>query len=269
MCKEIKSTVVMKNSAKFLSICCCFCCCLCCFSGFFISSCQRPTVKITGVETELLMVDSSLNAIQDSDYLSYLQPIKENLEQQLDIPLGYAPEEMLRNRIDSKLLNWACDALAERARKHYSGEVDMAVVNAGGLRCDWPAGEITFRSVFELMPFDNELVILTLSGKELYELAENCVTLGGQGVSKEFRVVGLNGQVESVLLNGQPIDPEKKYYVATSDYLAGGADGLTALTHFSDKVMTGKKMRDLYIEYVAEYKTVEAELDGRVSLMGN
>lgn len=260
MCKEIKSTVIMKKTVRLLAIPALLCCLLAC-------GCTRQTMKVTGADTEMLVVDSALNAIQDSDYLSYLAPIKENLEKQLDIHLGYAPEEMLRNRIDSKLLNWACDALAERARKYYDGEVDLAVVNAGGLRCDWAAGEITFRSVFELMPFDNELVILTLSGRELYELAENCVTLGGQGVSKEFRVVGLNGQVEQVLLCGKPIDPDRKYHVATSDYLAGGADGLTALTHYSDKVLTGKKMRDLYIDYIAEYQTVQAELDGRVTLI--
>lgn len=252
--------VIMKNSAYILSVCGLLCC-------FFFGSCHRPTVKITDAEVEMLLVDSSINAIQDSDYLNYLQPIRENLEKQLNIHLGYAPEEMLRDRKDSKLLNWACDALADRARKYFDGEVDLAVVNAGGLRCDWAAGEITFRSVFELMPFDNELVILTLSGKEVYELAENCVSLGGQGISKEFHVVGLNGQVETALVKGKPIDPEKKYFVATSDYLAGGADGLTALTHYSDKVMTGKKMRDLYIEYIAEHQTVKAELDDRIILI--
>jgi len=229
-----------------------------------LGSCTRQPVKVTGVETSMIEVDSTLDAIQDSAYLAYLQPIKENLESQLNIPLGYAPEEMLRDRIDSKLLNWACDALADCARQNYEGTVDLAVVNAGGLRCDWAAGELTYRSVFELMPFDNELVILTLSGADLYELAENCVVQGGQGVSKEFHVTGLNGQVEQVLLNGQPIEHERQYHVATSDYLAGGADGLSALTKYSDKVMTGKKIRDLYIDYIAEHKTVEAKLDNRM-----
>lgn len=236
-------------------------------SVVLLGSCARQQAHITAVETSMIEVNSTLDAIQDSDYLAYLQPIKENLESQLNVKLGYAPEEMLRDRRDSKLLNWSCDVLADCARKYYDGEVDFAVVNAGGLRCDWAAGDITFRSVFELMPFDNELVILTLSGAELYELAENCVAQDGQGVSKEFHVTGLNRQVEQVLLNGQPIEHERQYHVATSDYLSGGADGLSALTHFSDRVMTGKKIRDLYIEYIAEHPTVEAKLDNRMVII--
>lgn len=232
--------------------------------AFLLCSCQRTPVRITSVETDLIHIDSTLDAIQDTAYLNYLIPIRENLDRHLNIPLGTSVEVMERGRINSRLLNWACDALAACARRYYDGEVDMAVVNAGGLRCDWPAGDITFYHVFELMPFDNELVILTLTGRDLYELAENCVVQGGQGVSEEFHVVGLNGQVESVLLDGQPIEAERLYHVATSDYLSGGADGLSALTKFSERVMTGKKIRDLYIEYIAEHPTIKADIDDRM-----
>ena len=231
------------------------------------SSCRRQSVKISGVETDLILIDSTFEALQDSAYMAYLTPLKADLDSQLKIPLGYAPEPLLRDRKNSTLLNWACDALAACARRYYDGTVDLAVVNAGGLRCDWPAGDITFYHVFELMPFNNELVILTLSGKDLYELAANCVEQGGQGVSEEFHVVGLNGQVEQVLLHGQPIDPNQRYHVATSDYLAGGADGLRALTLFSERYDTGKRIRDLYIEYIAEHPTITAQLDDRMVII--
>lgn len=244
----------------FLAASAVFCCAL------LLSACGKQ-MKVTAVENEFISIDSTLDAIQDSDYIRMLEPIRENMEQQLNIKIAVAPREMTRFRPECELLNWACDALAACARKYYDGEVDMAVVNAGGLRCDWAAGDITFRSVFELMPFDNELVVLTMKGTTLIELAENCVMLGGQGVSKEFRVTGLNGQLESVLLSGKPIDPDATYYVATSDYLSGGADGLAALTHFTSRHMTGKKIRDLYIEYIAEQQVVEATIDGRMNLI--
>lgn len=247
---------------------------LCSVLGFLMVACNHKPMQVTSIETEILPVDSSLDAIQDSDYLAYLAPIKEKMEDQLNIPLGYAPQPMSVGKPESTLLNWATDALYEMALLNYDGQVDVAVVNAGGLRCDWPAGDITFRNVFELMPFDNELVILTLSGEDLLLLAQNCVQQGGQGISKQMRVEGsMKGQdvLAKASLHGKEIDPAATYHVATSDYLSGGADGLTALTHFSERVMTGKKIRDLYIEYIAlltkENQPVAAELDGRMSIL--
>lgn len=229
--------------------------------------CQnRQRMHVADVETTILLIDSLTDAIQDSAYLDMLAPSRQMLEEQLNIPLGHAPAPMSAYRPESELLNWACDALLDRARKYYDGRVDLAVVNIGGLRCEWPAGDITFRHVFELMPFDNELVIITLSGEDIYELAFNCVSQGGQGVSKGFCVVGEEGQVADVTLHGQPIRHDATYYVATSDYLTGGADGLSALTRFSERVMTGKKIRDLYIEYIGENQVVEASIDGRMKM---
>jgi len=235
--------------------------------------CKPSPAHVASVETELINVDSSLNVIQDSDYLAYLAPIHDELERQLSIPLGYAPEDMTGGKPESTLLNWASDALFEMAKRYYDGPVDFAVVNAGGLRCDWSAGDITFRNVFELMPFDNELVILKLSGENILYLARNCGEQGGQGVSADFRVARDKSAAEPSFvptIRGKQVDSAAYYYVATSDYLSGGADGLTALTLFEERIMTGKKIRDLYIEYIQilteEGKPIEAKLDGRMQV---
>ncbi|MCQ2335376.1 MAG: 5'-nucleotidase C-terminal domain-containing protein [Paludibacteraceae bacterium] len=236
-----------------------------------VCACVRKPMQVTNISGEVLLVDQSIDAIQDTAYVHYLAPIKANMEEQLSAILGYAPEDMVRSFPECNLLNWACDALYSMAGLHYvDTPIDLAVVNAGGLRCDWPKGNITLRSVYELMPFDNELVILTLSGEELLLLAQNCADLGGQGVSKQFRVKGKLGVVEQVSLNGKPIDPKATYHVATSDYLSGGADGLSALTHFTQRVQTGQKMRDLYIDYIKlateNGSAVAAEVDGRMQI---
>lgn len=235
------------------------------FAAGLVSCAHKPQV-VSSMQAEFLPVDSTLDAIQDSSYLAALEPLKASLEEQLMIPLGYAPEALTSGRPESTLLNWACDALkakADEAQEELglTHSVDFAVVNAGGLRCEWAAGDITFRHVFELMPFDNELVILTLPGTEVMLLAENRRAQYGQGVSRELRVTPTD-----VTLNGLPINPEQDYFVATSDYLSGGADGLHALTHFTERVLTGKKIRDLYIDYVREVRIVEASIDGRMAL---
>lgn len=238
-----------------------------CLSAITLIACCHRQSHVSHVETAFIDIDSTLDAIQDTAYLHHLRPLHDDLEAQLTIPLGHAPEALWIGHPESPLPNWTCDALLDIAKLHYDGHIDLAVVNMGGLRCEWPAGDITFRNVFELMPFDNELVILTLSGQELLLLAENCVTQGGEGVSATFRVQGANKQVTSVTLNGKPIRPEADYFVATSDYLSGGADGLTALTHFTHRHYTGLKIRDLFIAHLQAHPLVEAHVDGRMFIL--
>ena len=131
-----------------------------------VCACHRP-VRVVEATSEILMIDSTLDAIQDTNYQAYIAPIKADLEQELNIPIGYAPETMTVHKPECTMLNWASDALFAMAQQRYPNKVDMAVVNIGGMRTDWAAGDITRRHIFELMPFDNELVVLTMTGEEI------------------------------------------------------------------------------------------------------
>lgn len=231
---------------------------------FALTACQPKHVyRLSSVETDMLPVDSTLDAIQDSAYLAYLAPISADLQEKLDIPLGTAPETLTTEGVEGRLMNWASDALMAKAVQLYSGHVDCAIVNRHGIRCSWTAGDITFRQVFEMMPFDNELVVLTLNGEDMLELADSFARRGGEGNSKEFRMEIRDGHAENVTIGGKPVKAEQVYYVATSDYLSGGADGMTALTHYTERWKSKRKIRELYMEYIQEIGVVEAQLDGR------
>ena len=134
-----------------------------------LSACHRP-MHVAESQGEIIMIDSTVDALQDTTYLQHIAPAKATLEAQLNDPIGYAPEAMPVYAPECPMLNWASDALLAIARKLCPEPVDVAVVNIGGMRCNWGAGDITFRHVFELMPFDNELVVLTMSGKEILAL---------------------------------------------------------------------------------------------------
>lgn len=213
----------------------------------------------------LLLVDSTYDAIQDTNYLNILAPIKADLELQLGAPIGYAPKSLEVYQPECTMLNWASDALLAIARQLSPNPVDIAVVNIGGMRCNWGKGDITFRHVFELMPFDNELVVLTLSGSEIFALCDIFATSGGQGVAG-LRMTAKNGVVTQLTIDGKSIQPEAYYNVATSDYLSQGNDGMTPLKNSICTWKSDKKIRDLYIEYIKEVKIVESEVDGRMNI---
>lgn len=230
-----------------------------------LAACQHRPLQVTQASEELISIDTSLDAIADSAYLTLLEPVRLSLEEQLSKPLGTAPEHMQALKPESNLLNWSADALLHMAQQVSGQDVDMSVVNIGGLRCEWPAGDITFRNVFELMPFDNELVILTLTGQDLLDLAQCFAEQGGQGMSG-MRLVIHNNKAERVTLNSHPIVPQMLYRVATSDYLSEGNDRLTPLNRYSARWNSGMKIRDLYIDYIRQHPIVSAPTDGRTTI---
>ncbi|MBR5854496.1 MAG: 5'-nucleotidase C-terminal domain-containing protein [Paludibacteraceae bacterium] len=229
-----------------------------------VVACHRP-MHVAQVNSELIMVDSTLEAIQDTTYLQHLAPIKEDLERQLNVAIGYAPEMMTVRQPECNMLNWASDALFAMAQKRYPSQVDMAVVNIGGMRCEWAVGDITRRHIFELMPFDNELVVLTMKGESILQLCQACINRGGEGVAG-LRIKARDGKLLSATINGKAVVPSAYYIVATSDYLSQGNDGLTPLRQHEELWRSEEKIRDLYIEYVQEVKTVQAKVDGRMDI---
>lgn len=229
-----------------------------------MTACHRP-FRIVEKSGSVLMIDSTLNVIQDSDYLAALAPIKEDLERQLGAPIGYAPMALEVYQPECPMLNWASDALLAQACKLCPNPVDMAVVNIGGMRCNWGAGDITFRHVFELMPFDNELVVLTLQGKDILELCKVFAKNGGEGVAG-LRMKADKGVVKSVKISGKEVLPDAFYTVATSDYLSQGNDGMVPLKNHVEVWKSDKKIRDLYIEYIKHVEKVEAKVDGRMDI---
>lgn len=230
-----------------------------------LCACGHRTVQVNGCSTEAIAVNVSTDGIQDSAYLEQLAPVKADLEREMNVQLGYAPEPLWVREPECPMLNWASDALWEAAKKVYPGKVDIAIVNMGGMRCSWPAGPITRGNVFELMPFDNRLVVLTLKGSDIIELCESFARYGGQGVAG-MRVTVIDGRLADVTIAGKAVNPKADYTVATSDYLSGGADHMDALAKYVKYWNSDLLIRELYIDAVREQDTVRAAIDGRMTM---
>ena len=211
------------------------------------------------------MIDSTLDAIQDTQYIAHMEPIKAELEAQLNAPIGYAPRALEVYQPECPMLNWATEALWACAKEVCPKKVDMAVMNMGGMRCEWHEGPITQGNVFELMPFDNQLVVLTLKGEDILALCQSFVTYGAQGVAG-LRMTAVDGQLADVTIGGKPLDVNALYRVATSDYLSGGTDHMDALKNHVDYWNSGLLVRDLYVQSV-KADTIRAILDGRMNIL--
>jgi 2',3'-cyclic-nucleotide 2'-phosphodiesterase (5'-nucleotidase family) len=173
---------------------------------------------------------------------------------------GHAPESLLSN--------YCADIYRESAEKYLKKKVDIAIVNLGGLRTSIPAGDVTIRKMYELMPFENELVIIGVKGKNLIPLFHRMAAYGGEGLSG-MRFVISNGKAEDINISGNVLDPERIYIIATNNYLSEGNDNMPELKMQETTVNTGIKVRDMLTSYIkdatAAGKKVESQIEGRIT----
>ncbi|MNT33704.1 Trifunctional nucleotide phosphoesterase protein YfkN precursor [compost metagenome] len=137
----------------------------------------------------------------------------------------------------------------------------------GGIRVDVPKGAIKLSNIFELMPFENELIAFTLKGTDVQELINFVAATNGQPVAG-IRLKIKNKKPVDVFIKGKPFDPQKTYIVLTSDYIAGGGDNALGFKNPIEKKVLGLKVRQAIINYVkanqAAGKTLNPKLDGRI-----
>lgn len=231
------------------------------------TSCSHKTWTITYSTSTKIPVNKSTDANADKNYIAYLQPLKQKVDAQMNEVIGEAAETMTGHAPESLLSNFSADVYRQTASDITNSNVDISIVNLGGLRTEVPAGNITIRKVFELMPFENELVILWIKGDKLYQLLQYFATMGGEGVSG-LRMEIENGMAKNITINNLPLDNNQTYSIATNDYLAGGNDNMMPLKECEKRLNTGVKVRTMLLNYIKEVtkqgNKIQSKLDGRV-----
>jgi 5'-nucleotidase/UDP-sugar diphosphatase len=157
------------------------------------------------------------------------------------------------------LSNFTADAVQQYAVSvadsiSLPGGVDLTVVNSGGIRLPMDKGAITEGQILSTYPFTNYVEIVTMPGSALTEVLSQAALQKGQAVS-EGVWIGLNeagDKVESILVNGQPVDPAAQYNVATLDYLALGGDYLSAFKQARSVWKDSKELCAPMMRYVVD-----------------
>lgn len=208
----------------------------------------------------------------DSSAIEYIDPYKEKLNTEMNQVLVYSVSSLEKGKPESKLGNMVADACLYIASEKYISSdgkgIDFCILNNGGLRSSLPEGAITKKNIFELMPFENELVVLTLNGTSLNKLLEYISSSGGVPVSG-IRLKISNGNYEAVEIRNQPFDSLKTYKVVTSDYLAKGGDAMKMFEEKNNSEKINIKVRDAIMLYLtgitSKNEKLNMQLDGRIS----
>ncbi|BEH00311.1 5'-nucleotidase [Bacteroides sedimenti] len=245
-----------------------------CLTGLFLFPACHSVYKLTSVEGRRIEINSIYDKSPDQEAAEILTPYKAKVDSIMSPVIGFSEMDMSIGRPESLLSNLVADALWSYSNSLPEQKVDFAVINMGGLRSSLPKGEIAFGTIFKILPFENSLCLLSMKGKDVRFLFKDIARVGGQGVShiKLLLSKPVQAEVLEATIDGEPINDEKSYWVATLDYLAEGNDGLSSFLKAEKRVCPeGATIRQIFLDYV-KAKTVRGEkvtsrLDGRIEIM--
>lgn len=228
----------------------------------FLTACQ-PRTHFVKRSYEAQSINDQTPS--DSSITQLIQPYKGRMEAEMNKVIGEVAVTLGKAQPESTLGNWVGDLVYEQAKLYTKAKVDFAVVNYGGLRIpSLPKGPLTKGKVFELMPFDNTIVVVKMMGSDLPLLFHHMAKKGGWPMSRQAKYTISGDQATDMRINDQAFDPDREYLIATNDYLANGGDQCSFFIG-KKQVETGKLFRDAIIEYVeAQTEPISAKLDRRV-----
>ena len=213
-----------------------------------------PEYKLQSYSDKLIKVEAEL----DSSILSIINPYQLEIEDQMNEVLTYTKNNLTKGKPQSTIGNFVTDLCLDYA------DADICIMNNGGLRTNIDKGPISRGKIYELMPFENELVILELNKNDYMGLLQYIVQRGGEPFSGIKIIIDNNGQIIS---NSWPVNFElgEKVKVLTSDYLANGGDKMSFFKN-KKQYKIGIKLRDAIIDYCSKKDTINITLDNRIKI---
>jgi len=239
---------------------------------FFLGACS-PSTRITRTDSKVYPLGTQGFDKVDSTVLMSLLPYKNNLDSIMEVVIANSGQVMEKGQPEGLLGNFVADLALEQGKKKYDSAmddkgIDFCFLNNGGLRSSLPAGQITRRKIFELMPFENELIVLTLDGATTLRLLDFIANKGGMPVSG-VRFNMKNKKAIDIFIGSKMFDSTATYRVVTSDYLANGGDNLSFLAEITRKQPLSLKLRDAIILHMEEKnrmnQTIRVSLDNRIA----
>ncbi|WP_293775339.1 bifunctional UDP-sugar hydrolase/5'-nucleotidase [uncultured Corynebacterium sp.] len=169
--------------------------------------------------------------------------------------------------VESTLNNFIAEGQRYALAKPAGKDIEIGVMNAGGVRADLKEGDVTYQDIFAVQPFGNSVITAEVSGADFITALENQWKPGQSrprlalGLSNNVTVVydqkaEQGKRVKSVTINGEPIDPNKNYSIALSSFLASsdteaGGDGFFEPGSIKNRNDVGHMDTQAMIDYIA------------------
>ncbi|HOV11841.1 MAG TPA: 5'-nucleotidase C-terminal domain-containing protein [Bacteroidales bacterium] len=242
------------------------------FFGIIFSSCSSYYyLQDDKTQVGVVRVDTINVPEADSTFISVIEPYKKQLDAQMNEVLAYSDMVMKKSQPEGLLNNFVSDLTLTMGNRYLKklgkDTASICLLNSGGLRTDLPMGAVTLRNVFELMPFENEMVAVTISGTNAEKMFGFIAHKGGMPMAGATLAIGAD-TASKIAIGKIAFDKSKNYTVITSDYLALGGDDMSFFASPLAYLPLKIKMRDAIVDYLKEEtakgKTITSQLDKRI-----
>lgn len=248
----------MKKIAFFLSVC----------SIIFFQSCKEQSLTISKIEGKEIKITDSIASNKELD--EFIAPYANHIEEEMSATLAYAPKSLAKSdaRYNTAIGNMEADAVMEMLQPIFvsrtKDSIDGVLLNYGGIRSTINQGNVTTKTGYNIMPFENEAVVVRLSAEAMQELfnylAENQTA---HPISGMQLILNKDGSINKATIQGQRLNKENTYYIATNDYLQQGGDHMDFLAKTDTIINMDYKLRNLFIDYFKKKDTIAPVRDER------
>ena len=238
-----------------------------------IFSCENSK-QLVHINAENRIIAEELPSNKDIE--AVIDPYKINLDKSMTKILSYSTDTYSKNdgNYNTAIGNLMADAIMELSNpifKSRTGKnLDMVLLNHGGIRSVLSKGNITTRTAYSLMPFENSVIVVALKGTVIMEMTSYLKEFGKpHPISGLELVLNSDNTYNTILIGGEPVEMEKTYHVATNDYLYKGGDQMYFLKKSDTLYDLNYKIRTVLIDYFKTYDTLSPKKDQRFIKLKN
>ena len=235
-----------------------------------LTACKTSSLQVANVQpSKNISINNELK--NDEEFVKVITPYKEKLDKEMSQIISHTNVDLTKQGDNSNLGNLLADYTFEGAKvwakENLNKNIDAALINIGGIRTTIGKGDITLKSVYEVMPFENEVIIVKMKGSDLQGLFNYYAKSQVNNPVSNLYIETNEGRLTKQLINGKEVNPSQDYYIATSDYLALGGDNMKFFL-IGEPIPTGIRLRDLFIDYFKKNPEVVTKSDVRLNFIG-
>jgi 2',3'-cyclic-nucleotide 2'-phosphodiesterase (5'-nucleotidase family) len=248
---------------------------------FLIVSCGKKNYQVSKIEGKQIPITENGNQVypsivpteQSKEIEKYIKPYRDNIDKDLNNILAYCPETMDKStgKWQTTIGNLMADVTLKGGNAIFLARekknIDACLLNNGGIRANLPKGNVTTKTAFEIMPFENSLVVIALKGEQIFDLVDYFIA-----AKKPHPLAGITFTIskenaaKNILIQGKAVEKEQTYYVATNDYLANGGDNMNFFKKGIQRYDLDYKLRNILIDYFKEVDSIPIINDVRISV---
>ena len=232
-----------------------------------ILSCDNSKILVN-TEGENISINSGIETIKEVEEI--IIPYKLNLDKTMNQVLSFSVDNYSKNDGDynTAIGNLMADAIFELTNpvfKRRTGKnIDMVLLNHGGIRSILPKGNVTTKTAYKLMPFENSVVVVALKGSVVLEMTNYLkVSEKAHPISGLELVINADNSYQKIQIGNTDVDSEKIYFVATNDYLYKGGDQMEFFKKSDTLYELNYKIRNVLLDYFSINDTLNPKIDQR------